>query len=160
LLCLPEVDEEAYAHLKDVESREAMGLKMRDLYIALSEEFTKVQFDKAIFGKLWMRNYHKLLKKHVAVVDDSIGIQYYPIVVVADCGFEVELRPLVDYFGASSMCIIQIHRPTCDYSNDSRGYIRPKEVPVYSLTNYVNDLVGFERNLFALLEETGVLKDL
>ena len=61
LLCLDEIEEEAYAHLKDVASVEAFGHTMREVYIHQSEAMLKSMFGKDIFGKLWMRNYRKLL---------------------------------------------------------------------------------------------------
>ncbi len=64
LLCLDDIEEEAWAHIKDVESEEAFGYKLREVYIAQSEAMLKPLFGKDIFGKLWMRNYHKMMKEY------------------------------------------------------------------------------------------------
>lgn len=120
LLGLP-VDLEHYDEIKDKHVSNDNGdffhLSPREFYIKVSEELMKPTFGNNIFGLLWLRIYDILHEYDPYIYGN-------PIATIADSGFAEETQPLIDYFGEEALLIIRIHREGCDYSFDSRSYIR------------------------------------
>ena len=83
-------------------------LTPRQTLIELSEEFMKPRFGSDIFGQVAMRT-------AAAMGGD---------VVFSDCGFAEELIPVIRHFGPANCMMIRLERNNCDFSEDSRGYIK------------------------------------
>ena len=92
----------------------------RQLLIALSEELLKRRYGNSYFGNaLWTE----------ATTSSS------KLFVVSDCGFESEVGRLINSAGANNCLLIRLHRVGCDFSNDSRSYISPREVVTKDIHN-------------------------
>lgn len=79
----------------------------RQLLIALSEDLLKKRYSDAFFGYAMINEITKSANK---------------LVLISDSGFLSEALPVVGKFGAANCLKIVIHRPDCDFSNDSRSY--------------------------------------
>ncbi len=77
----------------------------RDAMIYVSEKYIKPKYGKDYFGKQ--------LSKYITI--DGLFC-------VSDGGFQEELSPIINKFGAESITIIQLTREGCDFSSDSRRY--------------------------------------
>lgn len=80
-------------------------LSRRDAMIYVSEQYIKPKYGKDYFGKQ--------LSKYIT----SDGL-----FCISDGGFQEELSPIINKFGAESITIIQLTREGCDFSSDSRRY--------------------------------------
>lgn len=100
------------------EKRAALrGLSQREALIRTSERVLKPVFGKTFFGEQEA--------KHLKQIDTDI----HPVVVCSDGGFNEEIEPLADVFGAENIFIVQIHRPGCSYQGDSRNWIDSEAIP-------------------------------
>lgn len=84
---------------------------LREFDILLAEEFLKTHFGKDILVRLWfarLANY----RPDISAIHIICGV-----------GFEEELQPLIDFFGAEAILIIQLEREGCSFDGDSRSYI-------------------------------------
>lgn len=106
-----DVNEDAYENAKNIESPDFFGKTPREFYIQMSETFMKPKFGTDVFGYVWLRRNRHFL--------DAMNL-----IIVSDCGFEGELLPILKHVDESDCCIIRLHRQDCDYSKDSRGYVR------------------------------------
>ena len=125
----------------------------RDWYIYLSEEVLKPRFGKDILG-------------HLAVKHLSLAAPWEARggVVVSDCGFMDELRPLIENFGAHNIYVIQMFREGCTYSNDSRGYLDALHLVKLGcrtqMLNCEEDNITINcENLLGLLTQEGFFND-
>lgn len=91
---------------KEAPRNELWGLSCRQFLIKISEDVIKPNFDKQYFGKTLTK---KLL---------------YGVNIVTDGGFYEEIEPIVEDIGAENILVIRLHREGCDYSGDSRGWIK------------------------------------
>jgi hypothetical protein len=92
------------------------SLSRRDAMIYVSEQYIKVKYGKDYFGKQ--------LSKQIT----SEGL-----FCVSDGGFQEELSPIINKFGAESITIIQLTREGCDFSSDSRRYFNGNLVQEFML---------------------------
>lgn len=83
----------------------------RQLKIHLSEEVMKPFFGEGIFGRLLAQR----IKAHGAA-------DYY---IVTNSGFNCELPPLEQAFGAEHLHVVRIDRPGHTFDGDSREYVEP-----------------------------------
>jgi hypothetical protein len=88
----------------------------RDAMIYVSEQFIKPKYGKDYFGK-------QLSKR---MTEDGLFC-------VSDGGFQEELSPIINKFGAESITIIQLTREGCDFSSDSRRYFNGNLVQEFIL---------------------------
>ena len=88
----------------------------RDAMIYVSEKFIKPKYGKDYFGK------------QLANQMTSEGL-----FCVSDGGFQEELSPIINKFGAESITIIQLTREGCDFSSDSRRYFNGNLVQEFML---------------------------
>ena len=88
----------------------------RDAMIYVSEQFIKPKYGKDYFGK-------------------QLSKQMTPegLFCVSDGGFQEELSPIINKFGAESITIIQLTREGCDFSSDSRRYFNGNLVQEFML---------------------------
>lgn len=95
------------------------GMSQREALIALSEKGLKNAFGNDIFG-MHMKNRVK------SAVDMAEEYEYFT--VFTDGGFQEELDPLKEEFGADNIMIVRLHREGHDFSNDSRSLLEDSEV--------------------------------
>ena len=101
--------EEAFNDVKEDNIPEFFGLTPREAYIMVSEQWLKPTFGQQIFGWLWLR-------KNMTLTENFD-------LIVPDCGFADEVIPLLQNLGPERIHLINIHRPECNFSNDSRSHI-------------------------------------
>lgn len=94
--------------LKNEVSDRFMGMSPRQMLISFSEEWVKPKFGKDAFGKLM-----------AARCANLAGFT----IVISDCGFADELKPLLTAFGEENIALVRLHRQGCDFVGDSRSYI-------------------------------------
>jgi hypothetical protein len=113
----------------------------RNVQISLSEDWFKPKFGIDIFGHLAVRAIQGMASH----------------VVISDIGFPDEVRPLRKAFG-DTLKLIRLHRPGCDFSNDSRSYLSDglfHSHCVRDVKNYYDDLEVFELQIRKVLREWG-----
>jgi len=108
LLGLPLVHD-AFEHCKNEPISEFFGLSPREFYIQVSETFMKPLRGEEVFGEILLRS------------TESFGAQY---IVVSNCGFHSETKPIINKVGMSNCCLIRLHRKGCNFSGDSRSHIQ------------------------------------
>lgn len=91
-------------------------LSRRDAMIYVSEKYIKPKYGKDYFGKK--------LSEHVT--QDGLFC-------VSDGGFQEELTPIINKFGAESITLVQLTREGCDFSSDSRRYFNGNLVQEFIL---------------------------
>lgn len=82
----------------------------REALIELSEAYAKELFGGDIFGHLLVKKIRKWM---------SLGQRNF---AVSDCGFKAEAAVVIQNFPECTK-IIEMHRPGCDFKNDSRAYL-------------------------------------
>lgn len=102
---------------KDTPQGVFYGRVPRDMYIWYSEEVMKPKFGEDIFGQM------------AAVDVYDCGAQR--LVVFSDSGFAAEALPVIKLIGAKNCLLINLHRPGCDFTGDSRSHI---ELPVTTIS--------------------------
>ena len=100
-----------YDKLKDTKMDECYGLTPREMLIKISEDMVKPQFGNDFFGQ----NLGRRITEDVTIITDS--------------GFQEELTPLVNKFGAENILIYQLHRPGYTFKGDSRSYLSKADNP-------------------------------
>ena len=94
--------------LKDEPRPEFLGKSWRQVLISLSEQHMKPNYGVEVFGELLKNNLMQPTGGRFSVISDS--------------GFAVEALPIIKYFGPRNCSLWRLHRPGCDFGNDSRGY--------------------------------------
>lgn len=122
-----DMDMKGIEEYKDVTSRllkrESDGSvdTVRQFLISMSEDWMKVRYGKAIFGKLLGRD----IRNSAASLS-----------IVSDCGFADELEACLTFsVGTRNAILVRIHREGCDFTNDSRSYLHPSNVACYDIDN-------------------------
>jgi hypothetical protein len=88
------------------------GMSPRAAMIWLSELVMKPAFGVDVFGQIAARR----------IV--STSHQHQSVFWISDCGFDAEMVPIGEAVGWENTALLQIDRPGCDFSNDSRSYVR------------------------------------
>lgn len=94
---------------KDKESNLFFGKTPRSEYIALSEDFAKLRHGNDLFGRVAVR------RMQISNIQNTF--------IFSDSGFVEEASPVIAHCGLDNTLVIELERPGCDFSNDSRGYI-------------------------------------
>lgn len=81
---------------------------IRQLLIALSEDFLKVRYGDDFFGR-------------VAVYE--AGHSFDNMLLFSDCGFEPEITRFVRNMGPPNCILVRMHRTGCTFDGDSRSYL-------------------------------------
>lgn len=98
----------------------------RECYIAVSELLMKSLFGKAVWARA--------LIESIADMQTSNPPKSPDFVLVSDLGFQEEIDLIHTSF--PDTVLVQIARPNCDFSNDSRSYVSPPPgVPLVRLDN-------------------------
>ena len=149
---------EGYDATKDEPNPDFFDLTPREFYIAMSENFLKPTFGKDILGKLWLREY---LRRHNELMTETFTALNHSMfdrtTVLCDLGFPDELEPLKDYFGASNIVILRLHREHKDFTGDSRNYIHNTGCKEYDVENPEHDVQRFYMNASMALADAGVI---
>lgn len=97
-----------YEKVKDLPNDDFFGLTPRRAYIDKSENRIKPFFGVGYYGEILCRT--------------DLSNYQGENVFVSDSGFVEEAWPIGAAYGFDELTQIQIHRPGCDFSNDSRSY--------------------------------------
>lgn len=133
-LGLNQVQQEYYFETQEGKASEVHGFNCRKALIDFSEEFSKPRFGDDIFGKLMV---------------DRISNSDYEYTIITDCGFETEVKTIVDSFGSDNVVLFKLRRKGCSFKEDSRTYLNLDGVKT----------IGF-KNDSCEIDETKVLKTL
>jgi hypothetical protein len=138
----------AFEEVKDKPHRVFRGLTPRQAYILVSEKFYKVHHGDDVWGRI--------LAEALQWADgenEKAGIKE-PLYVITDSGFEPEARCLIELYGKDAVQLVRLHREGCDFSNDSRSYIRIPEIGSRDI--YANDMEELGDAVFAVAAEFGL----
>ena len=91
-----------------------LGVSYRQWQIDFSEKFLKPNYGNDIFGKLFIERSYNYIK--------SLN-NPYKVMVVPDCGFDIEVNYLEQHVNTEDVLLIRVHRDGCDFSKDSRNYV-------------------------------------
>lgn len=86
------------------------SFSIRKAMISFSEDWMKPKFGNSIFGKL-------------AFARCTEQEMFYDRFVFDDSGFAEEAEYIISQVGVANCTLIRLHRPECNFSNDSRTYI-------------------------------------
>jgi hypothetical protein len=101
------------------------GVSFRQWQIDFSERFMKPLFDEAIFGELLVARIKRRFEKGIA-----------NLMVIPDCGFQVEIETLYYAFPQEDILLVRPHRAGFTFAGDSRSYVRaPKGAAVFDPIN-------------------------
>tara|TARA_R100001460_G_scaffold27881_9_gene55944 strand:+ start:3937 stop:4515 length:579 start_codon:yes stop_codon:yes gene_type:complete len=113
-------------------------LTPRDAYISTSELLCKTLFGGSFFGELMVQRLQRMAKPP-------------QIVAFTDCGFDEEVKPVIDWAGKINCTLIKIARDGCDFDSDSRGYLKQSMFGEYhTVINTTRS--EFRQQLLAVLE--------
>lgn len=87
-----------------------LGESYRQWQIDCSERFMKPLYGEPVFARLFVSRVHR---QHKAGV-----------ILVPDCGFDIEYSTLCEAFGKENILVVKIYRPGVDWSKDSRNYLK------------------------------------
>jgi hypothetical protein len=128
---------------------EGFGVSYRQWQIDFSEKFMKPLYGDDIFVKLFISRMQRQ--------------QRDAIILVPDCGFDIEYQTLVREYGAENILVIKIYRPNTSFAGDSRGYLSvggkfvsglPDETGKYvAHTNNAGSKEEFETKILNLVKE-------
>lgn len=79
----------------------------RHVMIDVSERFLKPVYGEQIMAKM-------LLRRHIG---------FDAVVLVRDMGFQCEVNPLRQWTGGRNLYLVNVERPGCDFTNDSREWV-------------------------------------
>lgn len=91
------------------------GKSYRQWQIDFSEKFMKPLYGEDIFAKIFV---------------SDVAVRPAKYIIVPDCGFEIEADTVGRLMPEDLIMLVQIRRPGCDFSKDSRNYVYAKHVPL------------------------------
>lgn len=115
-----------------------IGMTIRQLFINISENMLKPMLGISVFGKLAAKR---------MCIDTFEDYGY----VFSDGGFDYELMPLIDKFGADSIYVCRLHREGCTFEGDSRSYFTDEQLEALGINN-VMDFVNNQQSIYELNE--------
>lgn len=84
----------------------------RQIMIDISEKFLKPLYGQEVMANMLL----------------SSLMKFDGIVLIRDCGFQVELQPLIRAFGTQNVYVVRVHRPDKTFENDSREWVNHHDV--------------------------------
>src|SRR3546814_2010095 len=51
------------------------------------------------------------------------NLDFDGILLIRDCGFQIEVDPLEEWFGVENLYMVNLFREGCDFTNDYREYV-------------------------------------
>lgn len=91
-----------------------LGVSYRQWQIDFSEKFMKPLYGNAIFAKLFLSRIEALAQEEPNA-----------IVVVPDCGFQIEVDHVASEFPTEDIALFRLLRDHCTFDGDSRQYVAP-----------------------------------
>ena len=102
------------------------GVSYRQWQIDFSEHFLK-GYRGDIFGELLISRIKRRFERGIA-----------NLLVIPDCGFQVEIETLYDAFPMEDLLLVRCHRPDFTFSKDSRSYVHaPNGCAVFDPINEI-----------------------
>ena len=99
----------------------AFGVTGRQVMIDVSEKFLKPTYGIEIMAQL-LRSRNELYQESV--------------LLIRDCGFQVEMNPMMEWVGHSNVVVVPVMRDGCDFTNDSREWVtHPYPTRMYPTNN-------------------------
>jgi hypothetical protein len=126
------VPHDAYELVKNKPMKKFMGMSPREAYIWYSEEVMKPKFGKDVFGRLTVARMNAVVARDT---EPKLGEFTVRVWGISDSGFVEEAACVVENFGASNVALVRLYREGCDFTNDSRSYLRGLGVPEYDVWN-------------------------
>lgn len=123
---------------KDIPCKALYYLTPREAYIGLSELYIKPMHGKDFLGRVLVEKI-----KQTPRFEDRLF-------VVSDGGFMEELEALLKVIKSKCISVARIHRPGCDFKNDSRRYLTQEELEERNVVSF---------DLYNLGEKVDFLKD-
>ncbi|GAA4647905.1 hypothetical protein GCM10023116_01670 [Kistimonas scapharcae] len=122
---------------KEVPRSALDGKSCRGALIYVSEEVVKLKFGDDYFGK--------------AAAQESLNHlrDGYDYTIFSDSGFPEEAIPLCNLVGPENVMVVRMHRGGTDFSNDSRRYLQPSDLPEgvrfmeLENNNHIEETIGF-----------------
>lgn len=90
-----------------------LGISYRQWQIDFSEKFIKPLYGERTFGQLFVARCQRRFSKGIA-----------NLIVVPDCGFQIEIDVVYSAFNPADILLIRCHRPGFTFARDSRKYVR------------------------------------
>lgn len=117
---------------------EELGVSYRQWQIDFSEKFMKPLYGNTIFARLLL---------------DRINVLTDKIILVSDCGFQIEIDTLAAAYLPENIALVSLYRRGCDFSNDSREYVKPLPGMFhFPLVNNGTDKAKFESDVVAIVK--------
>lgn len=92
------------------------GKSWRDCCMYLSVDLKK-EFGEDYFGK------HMIKRIEQTFNTNTSFSRQFPSLIISDSGFDLEVVPIIDKFGADNVHVIKIIREGFDFKKDSRKYL-------------------------------------
>lgn len=137
---------------KSLPSDVFFGKSCREVQIATSEKFLKIQHGERIFGELLAKRIGDVCELKVHQGYDSfmrITDNDTVLFTVSDSGFEPEAKVLIERFGAQNVMLIRLHRDGHSFPGDSRNYVELPECVSHDVKN--EDIETFEIKILSLV---------
>src|SRR3546814_1433390 len=62
-------------------------------------------------------------KDVMARIISKRNLDFEGILLIRDCGFQIEVDPLEEWVGVENLYMVNLFREGCDFTNDSREYV-------------------------------------
>lgn len=124
-----------YHEAKELPCDDLLGLSVRQAMISASEDWMKPLHGADVFGKIAAQKIKRMRKGTI---------------VISDCGFDSEVAPLVEEFGARNLLVIAIKRKGCNFKNDSRGYIEKPARATRAVVKNDSTVENFQLDVFGV----------
>lgn len=100
-------EDEDYAKFKNTYFP-SFGKTGRGLMIDISESFLKTTYGETVMVKL-------LIERNKI---------FHGVLLIRDCGFQLEVNPLIEWAGRENFYMVRVHRPDTSFDNDSREWTK------------------------------------
>lgn len=89
-----------------------LGVSLRQAQTDISKKLLKPLYGQDILARLWINR--------VEPIQDESRAEFEFVILVPDCGFQVEIDTLAQAFDPKSILLINLHRTGTSYEGDSR----------------------------------------
>jgi hypothetical protein len=123
-MMMVEIDEfyivDGYEHDKDSPIPLLGNKSYRNWQQDFSEKFMKPLYGVPIFSKLFLLR----LEQYIDMYPPSDYVE--PVIVVSDCGFQIEMDTIAQEFPTEDVLLLRLHRPGFDFTGDTREFVEPR----------------------------------
>lgn len=131
--CTPDGIVEPYESHKE-EIIPQLGVSYRQWQIDFSEKFMKPLYGENIFGRSIVPRITRRFAKGIA-----------NLVVIPDCGFQIEVSEIYSSFDPKDILLMRCHRPGFYFSNDSRSYVHAPKGCTYAALYNDSSVESFQK---------------